>query len=215
MLVEKLMTRQVAAVMPEASLKGAAAVLAQRHVSGLPVIDGNRVVVGVLSESDIVYRETGGSDSAHFVQSLTLPKDQPDRKAQATTVRDAMSSPAITIESRHPIDRAARIMVNKGVRRLPVVDAEGHLVGIVTKADLVRAFIRSDDELAREIREDVLERRLWLKPEAIDVHVHDGEVELSGQVETRADAQLIPGFVEQIPGVMNVLSKLSWREDEG
>jgi CBS domain-containing protein len=215
MLVEKLMTRQVAAVMPEASLKGAAAVLAQGHVSGLPVIDGNRVVVGVLSESDIVYRETGGSDSAHFVQSLTLPKDQPDRKAQATTVRDAMSSPAITIESRHPIDRAARIMVNKRVRRLPVVDAEGHLVGIVTKADLVRAFIRSDDELAREIREDVLERRLWLKPEAIDVHVHDGEVELSGQVETRADAQLIPGFVEQIPGVMHVLSKLSWREDEG
>jgi CBS domain-containing protein len=215
MLVEKLMTRQVAAVMPQASLKDAAAVLAQRHVSGLPVIDGNRVVVGVLSESDIVYRETGGSDSAHFVQSLTLPKDQPDRKAQATTVRDAMSSPAITIESRHRIDRAARIMVNKGVRRLPVVDAEGHLVGIVTKADLVRAFIRSDDELAREIREDVLERRLWLKPEAIDVHVHDGEVELSGQVETRADAQLVPGFVEQIPGVMHVLSKLSWREDEG
>lgn len=215
MLVENLMTREVAAVMPEASLKGAAAVLAQRHVSGLPVIDGNRVVVGVLSESDIVYREAGGSDSARFVQSLTLPKDKPDRKAEATTVREAMSSPAITIDSKQPIDKAVRTMVNKGVRRLPVIDADGHLVGIVTEADLVRAFIRSDDELAREIRDDVIARRLWLDPASIDVDVHDGEVELSGQVETRADAQLVPGLVEQVPGVMRVLSKLSWREDEG
>lgn len=215
MRVENLMTREVAAVMPEASLKGAAAVLAQRHVSGLPVIDGNRVVVGVLSESDIVYREAGGSDSARFVQSLTLPKDKPDRKAEATTVREAMSSPAITIDSKQPIDKAVRTMVNKGVRRLPVIDADGHLVGIVTEADLVRAFIRSDDELAREIRDDVIARRLWLDPASIDVDVHDGEVELSGQVETRADAQLVPGLVEQVPGVMRVLSKLSWREDEG
>lgn len=215
MLVEKLMTRQVAAVMPEASLKGAAAVLAREHVSGLPVIDGNRVVVGVLSESDIVYRETGGSDGAQFVRSLMLSRDQPDRRAQATTVKDAMSSPAITIESKQTIDKAARIMMNKGVRRLPVVDADGHLVGIVTQADLVRAFIRSDDELAREIREDVIERKLWLDPASIDVDVHDGEVELSGRVETKADAELIPGFVEQVPGVMRVLSKLSWYEDEG
>jgi CBS domain-containing protein len=215
MLVENLMTREVATVMPEASLKGAAAVLAQQHVSGLPVIDGNRVVVGVLSESDIVYRETGGSDGARFVRSLTLPKDQPDRKAQATTVRDAMSSPAITIDPGQTIEKAARIMVNNSVRRLPVVDAEGHLLGILAEADLVRAFIRSDDELAREVREDVIERRLWLDPASIDVDVHDGEVELSGQVETRADAQLVPRLVEQVPGVMRVLSKLSWREDEG
>lgn len=101
------------------------------------------------------------------------------------------------------------------MRRLPVIDADGHLVGIVTEADLVRAFIRSDDELAREIRDDVIARRLWLDPASIDVDVHDGEVELSGQVETRADAQLVPGLVEQVPGVMRVLSKLSWREDEG
>jgi CBS domain-containing protein len=215
MLVKDLMTRHVAAVMPEASLKGAAAVLAQRHVSGVPVIDGNRVVIGVLSESDIVYREAGGSYGAQFVHSLTLPKDQPDRKAQATTVRDAMSSPAITIGSKQPVDKAARTMVNKGVRRLPVVDADGQLVGIVTEADLVRAFIRSDEEVAREIRKDVFERRLWLDPASIDIHVHEGEVELSGQVETRADARLVPGFVEQVPGVLRVLSKLSWREDEG
>jgi CBS domain-containing protein len=215
MLVEDLMTRQVAAVMPDATLKGAAAVLAQRHVSGLPVIDGNRVVVGVLSETDIVYRETGGSDRAQFVHSLMLPKGHPDPKAQATTVRDAMSSPAITIGSEKTIDAAARIMVNECVRRLPVVDDEGHLVGIVTEADLVRAFIRSDGELEREIREDVIQRRLWLDPASIDVHVHDGEVEISGQVQTRADAGLIPGFVEQIPGVTRVASNLSWLEDEG
>jgi len=212
MLVEKLMTHQVATVRPEASLKHAAAILAQWHVSGLPVVDGNREVVGVLSEADILYRETGGPDSARLVRPL--PTDQPDRKAQATTVREAMSSPAITIESKQTIERAARAMVNKGVRRLPVVDTNGHLVGIVTQADLVRAFVRSDEELASEIREDVFERRLMLDPASLDVDVLDGEVELAGQVETRADARLIPGFVEQVPGVVRVRSKLSWREDE-
>jgi CBS domain-containing protein len=215
MLVEKLMTRQVATVRPEASLKRAAAILAEWHVSGLPVVGGNREVLGVLSEADILYRETGGPDRAQFVRSLMLPKDPPDQKARATTVREAMSVPAITIKSKQTIEKAARIMVNTGVRRLPVVDTDDHLVGIVTEADLVRAFVRSDEELAREIREEIIVSKLWLDFASIDIDVHDGEVELAGQVQTRADAQLIPGFVEQVPGVTGVLSKLTWLEDEG
>jgi CBS domain-containing protein len=215
MLVENLMTRQVVTVRPEASLKRAAAVLARRRISGLPVVDGNRVVVGVLSEGDIVYRETGGSDADRFVRSLMLPKGQPDAKAHATTVSEAMSSPVITIEPQRTIGEAARIMVNQRVRRLPVVDAAGHLLGIVTEADLVRAFARSDEELAQEIREGVIEHALWLDPESIQVGVRDGEVELSGQVDTKSDAQLMPELVEGIPGVVSVLSKLSWCEDEG
>ena len=87
------------------------------------------------------------------------------------------------------------------------------LIGIVTRADLVRAFVRSDEEIAREIRDDVIRRTLWLEPDPIEVAVHDGEVRLSGEVETKGDAELIPSFVQRVPGVVSVLSKLRWREN--
>jgi CBS-domain-containing membrane protein len=103
-------------------------------------------------------------------------------------------------------------MINEAVNRLPVVDEDRRLIGIVTRADLVRAFVRSDEEIAKEIREDVLRRALWIEPDSVRVVVEDGEVRLSGEVETKADAELIPSFVQRVPGVVSVLSKLRWPE---
>ena len=106
-------------------------------------------------------------------------------------------------------------MIDEGVKRLPVVDNAGKLIGIVTRADLVRAFVRSDEEIAAEIREDVIRRTLWIEPDAVQVVVEHGEVRLAGQVETKADAELIPSFVQRVPGVVSVLSKLRWPEENG
>ena len=106
-------------------------------------------------------------------------------------------------------------MIEEGVNRLPVVDDEERLIGIVTRADLVRAFVRSDDEVEQEIREDVIRRTLWIEPDTIQVEVEGGEVRLSGEVETKGDAELIPTFVQRVPGVVAVLSKLRWRERTG
>jgi CBS domain-containing protein len=92
---------------------------------------------------------------------------------------------------------------------------DGKLIGIVTRADLVRAFVRSDVEIAREIRDDVLRRTLWMADEAIEVVVERGEVRLSGEVETKSDAGLIPRFVQRVPGVVSVLSKLRWPVENG
>jgi CBS domain-containing protein len=105
-------------------------------------------------------------------------------------------------------------MLEQGVKRLPVVDGAGTLVGIVTRSDLVRAFVRSDEEIAREIREDVIRRALWIDPEEIEVTVERGEVRLAGELESRTEAALIPGFVERVPGVVSVLSKLRWPDDD-
>lgn len=217
MRIHELMTTDVVTVGVGTPLKDAAALMAEHNVSGLPVVDSANHVLGVLSEGDILYRETGRRANTTMLgrMGIGISDTEAARRSIATTVGEAMSAPAVTLGPQRPASDAANLMIDRQINRLPVVDGDGVLIGIVTRADLVRAFVRSDDELAREIREDVFGRTLWLDPEWIHVEVHDGEVQLSGQVETKVDAELVPSFVERVPGVMGVSSKLSWREDEG
>ena len=195
MRVIDVMTRDVLTVGVTTHLKEAARLLAERGISGLPVVDDDKRVVGVLSEGDIVVQEAAAG------------------APRARLVGEAMTAPAITITRRRPISKAARIMVEEGVNRLPVVDDDGSLVGIVTRADLVHAYVRSDEEIVAEIREDVLRRTLWIDSETIEVEVEEGDVRLAGAVVSKSDAELIPTFVERVPGVVSVLSKLTWPEE--
>jgi CBS domain-containing protein len=216
MRVEDVMTREVWTVRSETSLKEAAEILAQRHVSGLPVVDAEDHVVGVLSEGDILFKERGLQQKRGLLDRwLDLPLPDITSKLEARTAGEAMSAPAVTIGRKRPLTEAANTMIEEGVNRLPVVDAEGKLIGVISRADLVRAFVRSDDEIAREIEEDVIRRTLWIAPESIEVTVVHGEVRLTGEVETKADAELIPAFVQRVPGVVSVLSKLRWPEESG
>jgi CBS domain-containing protein len=216
MRVKDVMTQTVQTVRSETSLKDAAEILARQHISGLPVVDAENHVVGVVSEGDILFKERGESEhKGLFERWFELPLPEVVSKLEARTVGEAMSVPAITIGPKRPLTEAANTMIDEGVNRLPVVDADGKLIGIVTRADLVRAFIRSDAEIADEIREDVIRRTLWIAPDSIEVEVEDGEVRLSGEVETKADAELIPAFVQRVPGVVAVLSKLRWPDQNG
>jgi len=104
-------------------------------------------------------------------------------------------------------------MTARGVNRLPVVD-DGRLVGIVTRADLVRAYVRSDEELAATIRDDVLLRILWLDPAGFTVAVHDGVASISGRVERRSTAEMIERAVSMVPGIVNVAADLPWAVDD-
>jgi CBS domain-containing protein len=125
-----------------------------------------------------------------------------------------MTSPPITIGSEKHVSEAARLMTENGIKRLPVVDVDGKLAGIVTRSDLVRAFARSDEEIEREIREDVLRHTLWIEDKGLDVRVERGEVTLSGELERRSDAELLPQFTGRVPGVVTVRSTLTWRWDD-
>ncbi len=215
MKVQDVMTKDVRTTRPEALLKEAGGILAHEHFSGLPVVDCEGRVVGVLSEGDILFKERDDEPASRLQRWLLLPPTYLESKAEARTVAEAMSAPAITIEATRPVTEAASVMIDEGVNRLPVVDEDGTLVGIVTRADLVRVFVRSDEEIAAEIKEDVLRRRLWLDPSAVEVVVENGEVSLSGEVETRLDAELIPTLVGRIPGVVSVTSDLHAPSDDG
>jgi CBS domain-containing protein len=213
MRIEEVMTRAVRTVAPETSLKEAAEILAELRISGLPVVEAGKVV-GVLSEADILSKERGEAPFRGGLLGLVFENGHGRAKLLAKTVGEAMTSPAITIGPQRPVPEAAAVMIDKKINRLPVVDDEGTLVGLVSRADLVRAFVRPDDEIAREIREDVVLHTLWIAPEQLDVKVENGAVMLAGQVETKDDAELLPEFVRRVPGVIEVQSSLTWEYEK-
>jgi CBS domain-containing protein len=179
--VKELMSEEVVAVEPETTLKDVASLLVEHRISGVPVVDAERKVLGVVSEADIVVKEQGAKPGSRILDWLLgggFGSWELERLS-ARTAEQAMSSPAITIGAGKEVFQAARLMTEHGVKRLPVVDDTGALIGIVTRSDLVRAFARSDDELAHEI-EEMVRLTLLIEDEALHVHVHDGEVHLSG-----------------------------------
>jgi CBS domain-containing protein len=216
MKISQLMQRHVVTVAPQTSLKLVAGTLVAHGISGVPVCDPDGRVLGVVSEGDILFKERGrvdraGGPLAWLVDGSSYAEVT---KAWARTAAEAMTSPAVTILPDQPAADAARLMIERGVNRLAVVDRDGLLVGIVSRADLVRAFTRSDLEILEEIRDDVLARVLWVDPERIRIVVRDGEVELAGTLETGADADVLVRLVEKVPGVVSVRSTVAHRSDE-
>ena len=213
MKVEDVMTREVVSVPPGASLKEAARLLVEHRISGLPVVDNQNHVLGVVSEADVISKETTGLPLRRPLTWLTGQREVDRSKLEVHLAGEAMTTPALTIEPSRPVGAAAKLMVEASVNRLPVVEG-GKLVGIVTRADLVRAFVRSDADIAQEIRDDVVVREVWLDKHSVQVEVEDGEVTLAGTLDNRADAEVLEALVRRVPGVVGVDSKLTWRDDD-
>jgi CBS domain-containing protein len=124
-----------------------------------------------------------------------------------------MTSPAVTTDPGRTISEAAHLMTERRVNRLPVIE-EGNLVGIVTRADIVRVYVRSDSELTETVRHDVLLESLWLDPAKFGVEVRDGRVSISGQVGRRSTAEMTEKFIRMMPGVVDVDSEITWEIDD-
>jgi CBS domain-containing protein len=211
MFVHEVMTETVVTVDQDTPLKDAAEIMSKRGISGLPVVDDRNRVLGVVSETDVLFKERG----ADFARpGLFGRRSKPltpllRRKFAARTAGEAMTSPALTIGRRARVCDAATLMLEHGVNRLPVVD-DARLVGIVTRADLVRAFTRSDEDIERELRADVLLRTLWISAKDVGIDVSGGEVQLCGRVENELAATALVTFAERVPGVVAVESHLVW-----
>jgi CBS domain-containing protein len=206
MKVSDLMTRDVATVTPGAALKDVARLLVARRISGVPVVEGDHVV-GVVSERDILFKQQPSSGVHRGVLAWLMDETQITLKLDARTAQEAMSRPPVTIASGRPVVDAAKLMLDEGVSRLPVVDS-GRLVGILTEGDLVRAFARSDEEIRREIMEDAILPTLWQPPGVFDLEVQGGEVTISGAVATRDHARKIERLIDRVPGVVGIEARL-------
>ena len=217
MTVREAMTTSVVAVRPATPLKDVARLLVEHRISGLPVVDDDGAVLGVVSEADFLMKEQGAEAVPHRPLARIFGESQASRsqqaKVDALTAGEAMTAPALTIEPGRRIIEAAAIMTTRRLNRLPVVE-NGRLVGIVTRADLVRAYVSSDEELVRTIREEVLLRTLWLDPVPFDVRVVDGVAAIRGRVERRSTAEMIERAVALVPGIVDVNAAIEWSLDD-
>ncbi|MFI9201617.1 CBS domain-containing protein [Streptomyces sp. NPDC053048] len=200
--VSDVMTRTVVAVSSEAPYKEIAKTLAQWKVSAMPVLAGEGRVIGVVSEADLLAKEEyKGREPSHV--------DRPEQlgnlaKAGARTAEDLMSTPAITVHADATVAEAARAMALRGVKRLPVVDAEGKLVGIVSRADVLKIYLRSDEDIAEEVRAEIVARLFPHRRPTVEVQVEEGVVTLSGHLPDATMAPLVARLVRAVEGVVNV-----------
>ena len=199
MRVEDVMTRELITVTPATPLKDAAALFIEHRISGLPVVDGDRLV-GVLSESDIVAKETSNLTDDEL-SPAELAHIQ--REHRAASVAEAMTADPVTVKPWVSIWGAADLMVLRDINRLLVVDVAGKLVGLVSRDDLVRAFARSDRDVERDIRERLLPS-VGLSPHALDIDVEEGVATVSGRLEEPVACECLRASVHLVPGVVAV-----------
>jgi CBS domain-containing protein len=216
MKVKDVMTRQVVTARPEMRLRDLAMLLSEHRISGMPVVDGSGTILGVVSEADILAKERthAPAHSTGFAWLFGEREAQDElRHHAATTVGTAMTTPALCIDQDRPLRDAAALMLDRGINRLPVT-TDGQLVGILTRADLVRAYIRRDGEALEAIRDEVVRRTMWLDPNDLSVEVREGIARIGGTVDRRSTADILERLTRLVDGVDVVETDLHWELDD-
>ncbi|MFD7467433.1 CBS domain-containing protein [Streptomyces tendae] len=199
--VSDVMTHTAVAVGPQAPFKEIIALMDQWKVSALPVLEGEGRVIGLVSEADLLPKEEfRDSDPDRFTQMRRLTDLA---KAGGLTAADVMTAPAVTVHPDATLAQAARIMAQRKVKRLPVVNAEGLLEGVVSRADLLKVFLRADD-IAEEVGQEVVTPLFPSPADAVRVEVSDGLVTLRGRVKDTSLVPVTARLVRAVEGVVDV-----------
>ena len=209
--VKDVMTTQVIWVEQDTPFAAIAAALHQYRVSAFPVVDESMQVIGVVSESDLLLKEAFAEDPG-IITGILRHKDV--EKAEAVTAFELMSSPAVTVSPDDSVEHAARLMYGRKVKRLPVVDKAGTLVGIVSRTDVLAVFDRSDEQIRAEIVNDVIVRGFIQDPRQFSVQVKDGIVTLAGSPDTSGLGHDLISQVRHVQGVVAVRDRLAYPVDE-
>jgi CBS domain-containing protein len=213
MKVRDLMTTDPLTVSADTLLKEAARTMVRNKVSGLPVI-GDGALIGIVTEGDFLRQEANRDQPYRFSLLDALFGEGPVDPPAVEIVAEVMTENVITIRPEATIGEAARVMANKRVKRLPVIDEDGALIGIISRADVVNAFTKPDEIIEDEVREDIVRRLLFLDPEDVGVSVEDGVVTLDGEMENRTEAHLLEELTRRVEGVVRVDSQLTFLVDD-
>jgi CBS domain-containing protein len=204
--VKDVMTTTVVAVKQGASYKEMAALLRKYRVSAFPVLDDDQRVIGIVSEADLLAKEALNADRGGAITAMVHHKEL--KKADGVTAGDLMTSNVVTVKPDDTVEQAARLMYHLQVKRLPVVDAGGYLVGIVSRADLLTVFDRPDQEIRAEIVDNVIGHEFLVDPALFMVTVADGVVTVTGAPETADLGHRIVDKIRHVQGVVAVHDKL-------
>ncbi|MFF8386407.1 CBS domain-containing protein [Streptomyces kanasensis] len=195
--VADLMTPEVVAVQRGTSFKEIARLLDEFGITAVPVVDEDGRPVGVVSEADLLHRHTSGEPGPN-----------------TNTAEGLMSSPAVVARPQWSAVEAARVMERRRIKRLPVVDGTGRIIGVLSRRDLLQLFLRRDRAIQEEILEDVVTRTMGLAPSAVTVDVNDGTVTLSGMLERRSLVPILVRLCETVDGVVDVDDRLAYETDD-
>jgi CBS domain-containing protein len=206
--VGDVMTRRVIALHEDAQYKYIATVLRRYRVSACPVIDEDGRVIGVVSEADMLYKQTD-PPMPPGLHRLDWRLHE-HTKATAMTAGELMTTPAVVILPTVPVATAAKVMQDRQLKRLPVVDADECLIGIVTRSDVLSVFERSDEEIWDEVVKVMVDEEFALDPASLKITVRSGVVTLGGQIDQRGTALKLLGRVRHTEGVVGVRDRLSY-----
>ncbi|ULR55466.1 CBS domain-containing protein [Streptomyces deccanensis] len=201
-MVGDVMTRTVATVGRGTAFKEIVQLMRDRRISAVPVVEEDGRVIGVVSEADLLPKEEFRDSNPDRYTQLRRLADL--AKAGAVTAEELMASPALTVRSGVTLAQAARTMARAKVKRLPVVDADGVLEGIVSRADLLKVFLRTDEEIAEEVRREVVAYLFPAPASAVRVNVRDGVVRLGGRVRDTSLVPVAARLVRAVEGVVSV-----------
>jgi CBS-domain-containing membrane protein len=209
--VQEIMTTRVIWVKKDATFREMAVALRDHRVSAFPVVDDDHKVIGVVSEADMLAKEAL-DDEPGVLAGILHRKDQ--AKARGVTAGDLMTATVVAVRPDDTVEHAARLMYDRRVKRLPVTDADGHLVGIISRADVLSVFDRTDEAIRKEITEGVLLGEFLTDPLIFSVTVKDGIVTLSGRPETSETGHEIVRRIRHLQGVVAVRDRLDYPPPE-
>ncbi|MFU8871559.1 CBS domain-containing protein [Micromonospora sp. SL4-19] len=212
--VGDVMTMDVATVGEETPYRQIVDVLIRRGISAVPVVDDYRRVLGVVSEADLLHKveRAGRPDERRVFEGRRRRTAR--EKAGALVARDLMTTPAVTTYPQASLPATARLMDREVIKRLPVLDDLGRLVGIVTRSDLLRVHLRTDAEIREDVVQEVLRRVLAVRDGLVTVQVRDGEVTLDGRLDRRSAVELAGRLAAQVSGVVQVHNAVAYDVDD-
>jgi CBS domain-containing protein len=212
--VADVMTKRVHVASPMTPFKLLVRLIEENRISAIPIVDQRGVAVGLVSEADLLFKERM-EELETSTGLLHHQRRQKERaKAEGLAAADIMTSPAITIRTDGRLVDAARLMHERNVRQLVVVDDRGKIAGIVSRSDVLQVFLRTDEEVRDDIVDGILPALMFTSDDAIGVDVKYSVVTLEGKVDRKTDVEILGRLTRAVDGVVGVVNGLTYRWDD-